>query len=115
LENRRANKSCPGGRAGTSGSGGTMRKGGRRVTVQKMCTHARKWESDTCWNYSRNQKRGMKENGRRGKFMYIWYIVRTHVNITMYPSSITTMKKKKTDHFVKKRVRGWGVRWFGRG
>jgi hypothetical protein len=48
LENRRANKSCPGGRAGTSGSGGTMRKGGRRVTVQKMCTHARKWESDTC-------------------------------------------------------------------
>jgi hypothetical protein len=42
-ENRRGNKSCPGARTGTSGSGKMMGKGGRRVnTVQTMCTHVGK-------------------------------------------------------------------------
>jgi hypothetical protein len=51
LQNHRTewwNKSCPVGRAGTSGRGEVLGKGGRRAnTVQKMCTHVNKCKNDT--------------------------------------------------------------------
>jgi hypothetical protein len=44
------------GSAGTSGGGEEAGKGGRRVNiVQKVCTHACKFNNDTNFNYSMNE------------------------------------------------------------
>jgi hypothetical protein len=59
LQNQRTrgwNRSCPVGSAGTSGGGEEAGKGGRRVNiVQKVCTHACKFNNDTNFNYSMNE------------------------------------------------------------
>jgi hypothetical protein len=63
----------------------------RRVTiVQILCTHVCKWKNETCWNYSRNGKWGgwrrmlEKVNSYLNSQIYLWYIVRTFVNVIMY-------------------------------
>jgi hypothetical protein len=52
--------------------------------VEILCTHVWKWKNETCLNYSRNGGRGDKGEWWRG-WIQLWYIVRTSVNVTMYP------------------------------
>jgi hypothetical protein len=40
-----------------------VEKGCRMVKlVQILCTQVCKWKNESCWNYSRNGGRGIKEN-----------------------------------------------------
>jgi hypothetical protein len=51
------NRPCLG--VDTSGRGDYIRKGCRRVNLVKILwTHTWKWKNETCWNYSRNGRRG---------------------------------------------------------
>jgi hypothetical protein len=53
--------------------------------VQMMCPHVSKCKNDTCWNCSRKPGQGEEEQWREWiQVWYIWYIVRTCVNATMY-------------------------------
>jgi hypothetical protein len=44
--------------------------GGWGVLGQIICTHVSKCKNDTCWEYSGNQGRGMKESSQGGEFKY---------------------------------------------
>jgi hypothetical protein len=35
-----------------------------------LCKHVYKWKNETCWNYSRNEGKGIKENDEGGEFNY---------------------------------------------
>jgi hypothetical protein len=46
-------------------------KGCRKMNVVEILhTRAYKWKNETCWNYSRNGGRGIKENDGGGEFSY---------------------------------------------
>jgi hypothetical protein len=64
-ENKREKQVLPGQGLrgiGSSGSGEVAGKGNRKVNmVQKVCIHACKCKTDTCWNCSMNQ--GRKSTG----------------------------------------------------
>jgi hypothetical protein len=51
------------------GTGSAWRWGVGEV-VQIICTHVSKCKNDTCWEYSGNQGRGMKESSQGGEFKY---------------------------------------------
>jgi hypothetical protein len=71
---------------------------GRVNMVQILC----KWKNKTCWNYSKNRGREDKGEWWRGwiQVWCIWYIVRTFVNATMYPSTtIKNVFKKRNGFF----------------
>jgi hypothetical protein len=74
--------------------------GSRRV-MQSCCKHwgtqyvNGKMRKETCWNYSRNGGEGHKEEyWGRGEFKYN-IIVRTFVNVTMYPQCKSNKKEMK--------------------
>jgi hypothetical protein len=49
--------------------GGYMESGCRRLNmVEILDTHAWNWKNQTCWNYSKNGGKGIKENVGGGKF-----------------------------------------------
>jgi hypothetical protein len=58
--------------------------------VEILCTGVWRWKNETCWNCSRNggRKRGMMEG-----VSSLWYILRTFVNVTMYPKYNNNFKK----------------------
>jgi hypothetical protein len=48
-----------------------IRKGcGRANVVETLYIHTWKRKNETCWHYSRNEGKGIKENDGRGEFSY---------------------------------------------
>jgi hypothetical protein len=60
--------------------------------VEIFCTHVQKWKKKTCVKVF--QEAGEKGEWRRG-WVQLGCIVRTLVNVTVYPPSTTLIKKKK--------------------
>jgi hypothetical protein len=40
---------------------------------QELCTHEWKWKNETCWNYSKNGERGIKESDGEVNLTKIYY------------------------------------------
>jgi hypothetical protein len=38
--------------------------------MEHMCINVCEWKNNTCWNYPKNEGRGVKENGGGGEFKY---------------------------------------------
>jgi hypothetical protein len=54
-------------------SGVSVGRGGKRINGEyggKQCAHVWKWENATCWNYSRDGGRGIKDNDGGAEFNY---------------------------------------------
>jgi hypothetical protein len=64
--------------------------------VEILCTHICEWTNETWGNYSRNEGRGDKENDGVNSILYI---VRTFVNVTMYPQCNNNKNFKKNSKF----------------
>jgi hypothetical protein len=84
----------PASRFGTSGRGQVVGKECGRVNmVQILCSQVCKCKTDSCWNYSRNG--GIKQSGGKGliQVWYVWYVVRTFINVTVYLQHAQQYKK----------------------
>jgi hypothetical protein len=76
--------------------GKDIRKGWWRLNiVQTLFAHEWKWKNENCCNYSRNVEKGIKELLRH--WIWLWYILRIFINVTMYPQYNNNIKKEKTD------------------
>jgi hypothetical protein len=84
--------------------GEDIRKGCRRWIWWKYYILCMKMKKETCCNYSKNRRRRNKGERWRG-WIQFWYIVRTFVNVTMYPHT-TVRKKKKEKEQSSVRIRG---------
>jgi hypothetical protein len=72
-----------------------LSKGCRRLnTVEMLRTYVCKWKDETCCNYSRDGVRRDKGERWRG-WIQLWCIIRTFVNVTMYPQNSNNKKKKE--------------------
>jgi hypothetical protein len=60
--------------------------------VEILCTHVGKWKKGTCWNCSRNGRRGDNGEWWRG-WIQLWRIVRIFVYVIMYPKHSNNKKK----------------------
>jgi hypothetical protein len=52
------------------GCGEDIRKECKRVNMSEVCTHIWKWKNKTCWNYSKNEGWGDKEDDGGGEFNF---------------------------------------------
>jgi hypothetical protein len=92
---------------GTSGRGENIRKECRRVNmVNILHTHVWKQKSETCWNYSRNERSGVKKMMEGVHSTMIYY-----KNFCKCPNVSPAQKgKKKTIEFYFKCT--WNILWF---
>jgi hypothetical protein len=76
---------------GTSGMEDVRKECRKMNIVEILGAYVWKWKNETCWNCSKNGERRMKENDG-GEGTQLWYIVRTLVNVTIYPPSNNNKK-----------------------
>jgi hypothetical protein len=62
------------------------------IAVLILYTHVCKWKSETCWNYSRNGRRGIKGNDGRGEFVI--YLIHCK-NFCKYHHVLPAQQQKK--------------------
>jgi hypothetical protein len=68
--------------------------------VEILCTNVWKWKNETCWNYSKNGGRGIKENDGGDEFkIYYKYFCKCH-NV---PPVQQWYDNKKTKRYLMKR------------